>query len=84
MIVMRRCCFTHQLLERKDLYRVVRNKEGKVNIDLSYKAEGRGAYILKDVDVISKAKKKDTLSKALRHKVDQVVYDELITLAKGE
>ena len=83
LLVKRRCCFTHQILDRNLLFRVVKSNDAKISIDLSYKAEGRGAYILRDEEVINKAKKKDSLSKALRIKVDPSIYDELINLVKG-
>lgn len=80
----KRCCLvTHQILDRENLFRVVKTKDNEIKIDLSYSIQGRGAYILKDIAVISKAKNKDLLSRALRHKVDKSIYDELIELAKG-
>ena len=84
MEVKRCCVITRQILDRSLLFRVVKDKDGNISIDLSYNTKGRGAYILKDVSVIETAKKKDALSRALRHKVDKSIYDELIILAKGE
>ena len=84
MEVKRCCVITRQILDRSLLFRVVKDIKGNISIDLSYNTKGRGAYILKDVSVIETAKKKDALSRALRHKVDESIYDELIILAKGE
>lgn len=81
----KRCCvLTREITDRYNLFRVVVDKDGNISIDLSYNKEGRGAYILKDISVIETAKKKDALSRALRHKVDESIYDELIKLVKGE
>ncbi len=78
-IPMRTCVITHEKCEKKDLLRVVRNNEGKVFVDDTQKANGRGAYLKKDKDVIEKAR----LSKALEHhlevKIDDNIYDELIS-----
>ena len=84
MLVKRKCIITHQLLDRTLLFKVVKDKDNNVSIDLSYNKPGRGAYISKDIEVINTAKKKDALSRALRHKIDQSIYDELINLMKGE
>ena len=84
MEVKRRCTLTHEIKDRTNLFRVVKDKEGNISIDLSYNIKGRGAYISKDIDTIILAKKKDSLSRALRHKVDQSIYDQLLELVKGE
>lgn len=56
-IPMRSCVVTHEKLEKKDLIRVVKNKDGLVFVDESGKANGRGAYLKKSAEVIEKAKK---------------------------
>ena len=58
---MRSCVVTKEKLEKKDLLRIVRNKEGIVSLDISGKANGRGAYVKKDVTVILKAKQNKIL-----------------------
>ena len=81
----KRCCVVTRIVtDRSNLFKVVVDKDGNVSIDLSYNKKGRGAYISKDISVIELAKKKDALSRALRHNVDKSIYDELIKLVKGE
>ena len=41
----RTCSVTLEKLDKKDLLRIVRNKEGEVFVDLTGKKNGRGAYI---------------------------------------
>ena len=84
MEVKRRCTLTHEIKDRTNLFRVVKDKEGNISIDLSYNKQGRGAYISRDKEVIMLAKKKDVLSRALHQKVDQSIYDQLLALLKGE
>ena len=55
-IPMRSCIVTLEKCEKKDLIRVVKNKDGEVFIDLTGKANGRGAYLKKDIEVIKKCK----------------------------
>ena len=84
MEIKRRCIVTHASLDRTELFRVVKDKEGNISIDLSYNKQGRGAYLTRDREIILKAKNKDMLSRALRHKVDKTIYEQLLELLEGE
>lgn len=79
-IVLRKCLATSKQFEKKDLFRIVKDKEGNVSIDLTGKANGRGAYLSKDKDAILLAKRKHLLDKALETTVKEEIYDELINL----
>ena len=46
-IPMRTCVVTKEKCEKKDLIRVVRNKDNGVSVDLTGKMNGRGAYLKK-------------------------------------
>jgi len=76
--VYRICAVTRELHDRKELFRVVKTKEGKIFIDESYSIKGRGVYISKSLKVIEQANKNKILSKALRCKVDDEVYMDLV------
>lgn len=77
-IPMRTCVVSHEKCEKKDLLRVVRNNEGEVFVDDTLKANGRGAYLKKDKDIIEKAKKTKVLERHLEVKIDDKIYDELL------
>lgn len=79
-IPMRTCVVTHEKLEKKDLVRVVRNKDGEVFVDLTGKANGRGVYLKKDLTVIEKAEKTKILNKILEIEVKEEIYNELKNL----
>lgn len=81
-IPMRSCVVTKEKLEKKDLFRVVRTPEGNIIIDESLKANGRGAYLKKDVAVIEKAKKSKILEKHLNVEIPESIYEELIEKLK--
>ena len=76
-IPMRSCVVTGEKLEKRDLIRVVRDNTGRVFIDLTGKANGRGAYLKKDLDVIKKAKMNKILDRRLEVSVDVSIYEEL-------
>ena len=79
---MRSCVVTHEKLDKRDLFRVVRDKEGHVFVDLSGKANGRGAYLKRDVEVIKQAKKNKILDRRLEVNVPDEIYEELVDMIK--
>jgi len=78
-IPMRTCVVSGEKCEKKDLLRVVRNNEGVVFVDDTQKANGRGAYLKKDKDIIEKARKNKALEKHLETTIPNEIYDELLT-----
>ncbi|GAB4072575.1 glucose-induced regulator RulR [Barrientosiimonas marina] len=76
-IPQRKCVVTNELKPKKDLIRIVRNKEGDVFVDPTGKKNGRGAYLSNDPAVIDKAEKNDILSRQLDTAIDSSVYEEL-------
>ena len=57
-IPLRKCVATNERLPKQELVRVVKNNEGKVFIDLTGKANGRGAYLKRSNDALEMAIKK--------------------------
>ena len=81
-VPMRSCVVTGEKLEKRELIRVVRDKENHVFVDLSGKANGRGAYLKRDVDVIKKAKKNKILDRRLEVSIPDSIYEELVDMRK--
>lgn len=69
---------------KKELVRIVRNNEGEVAIDLTGKLNGRGAYITLEKECILQAKKKNILANHLKVKIQEPIYEELLSLAEKE
>lgn len=76
-IPMRSCVVTGEKCEKKYLIRVVRDNTGRVFVDLTGKANGRGAYLKRDIDVIKKARMNKILDRRLEVSVDVSIYEEL-------
>ena len=76
-VPLRTCVVTREKLEKKDLLRVVKNNEGEVFVDETGKANGRGAYIKKDIDTLEKAIKTKALDKHLETTISDEVYEEI-------
>ena len=81
--IYRTCVVTRKLLLKSDLYRVVKSN-GVIQIDISQKMPGRGAYISKDLKAITLAHDKHLLSKALKCEVKDDIYAELVALLSKE
>lgn len=76
-IPMRSCVVTKEKLPKQELIRVVRTPNQEVIVDLTGKANGRGAYLKKDLVVFEKAKKSKVLDKILEIEVKDEVYEKL-------
>ena len=77
-LVLRTCVCSKEVCEKKDLFRIVRTPDMQVLVDLKGKANGRGAYLKKDQEVIEKAKKTKVLERHLEVKIPDEIYDELL------
>ena len=51
----RTCMGCNQKKDKKDLIRIVKNKENVINVDKTGKMQGRGAYICNDINCLEKA-----------------------------
>ena len=75
---MRKDIVTGEMMPKRQLIRVVKNKEGEVTLDPTGKKSGRGAYIAVDVEIAKRAKEEKTFEKAFHVNLDDSFYDELI------
>ena len=76
-VPLRKCVATNERLPKQELVRIVKNNEGKVFIDLTGKANGRGAYLKKSNEAIDIAEKKNSLGRALECTIEKDIYEEL-------
>ena len=76
-VVTRTCIGCNEKREKKELLRIVKNKEAEISIDKTGKKEGRGAYICKDKECMEKAIKNRKLEKSFKMKISEEVYENL-------
>lgn len=81
-IPMRSCVVTKEKCEKKDLLRIVRTPNGEVIVDITGKANGRGAYLKKDIEVVSIAEKTKVLERVLEVNISSEVYEIARNLCK--
>lgn len=73
-IPMRTCIACRQEKPKKELIRVVKNKEGEFRLDKTGKLNGRGAYMCNDKACVEKVVKKKLLSHSFEVEVSLDVY----------
>ena len=76
-IPMRTCVVTKEKLPKKELIRIVRNKEGEVFVDETGKQNGKGVYLKLVREVVEEARNKKLLSKYLECEVKEEIYEDL-------
>ena len=76
-IPIRKCIACNENRPKKELIRIVKDKENHIEVDLTGKANGRGAYICPSTKCLKTAMKKKQLSKALDIDIPNEIYEEL-------
>jgi predicted RNA-binding protein YlxR (DUF448 family) len=62
---------------KRELIRVVRSPDGEISLDFKGKKPGRGAYLCKNVDCLTRAKKSKALERSLETEIPAEVYAQL-------
>ena len=63
--------------DKKDLIRIVKNKNGQITIDKTGKLEGRGAYICDNKDCLEKVIKSKRLERVFDMQISNEIYESL-------
>ncbi|MBF0805314.1 MULTISPECIES: RNase P modulator RnpM [unclassified Streptococcus] len=77
-IPLRKSLVSGEVIDKRDLVRIVRTKDGQVSIDPTGKANGRGAYIKLDNEEATLAKQRKVFDRSFRQEISEEFYDELI------
>ena len=62
----RTCIGCNEKKDKKELIRIVVNKENEVKVDKTGKQDGRGTYICNDIKCLEKAVKAKKIQRALK------------------
>lgn len=74
---MRMCLGCQEMKPKKELIRVVKNKENEISVDFTGKKAGRGAYLCKSIECFQKAKKAKRFERAFESFISEEVYHTL-------
>lgn len=73
----RMCMSCRSKAVKESLIRIVKDKNGQINIDNSKKQDGRGMYICNNKECIEKAIKTKAVSRAFKCDVGTQIYEDL-------
>lgn len=76
-VPLRMCVGCRQMKPKKELLRVVRTPDEKIEIDPTGKRSGRGAYICPNTECLNSALKGKRLDKALQRSLTPEILDTL-------
>lgn len=77
-VPLRTCVVTREKCEKHELLRVVRTPEKEIIFDETGKANGKGAYLKKDKEVILKAQKNKVLDRLFEMEIPDDIYNDLL------
>lgn len=80
----RKCVGCKEQKVKSELIRVVKEKDGRVSLDLTGKINGRGAYICKDEECLEKAYKTNALNRSLSTNIEEEIYNGMKEILKSE
>ncbi len=76
-IPQRTCLGCGESKPKQELIRIVKQNDGKIFIDRTGKANGRGAYICNSIECLEKAIKSKRLERNFETKIDNEIYESL-------
>ncbi|MDP4179801.1 MAG: YlxR family protein [Bacillota bacterium] len=83
-IPLRMCLGCQEMKPKKELIRIVKNKENDISLDTVGKKPGRGAYICNSLPCFEKARKAKKLERAFEAAISEEVYNQLKEQLEGK
>lgn len=73
----RTCMGCNEQKEKNDLLRIVKSKEGIIEVDTTGKKNGRGAYICKSEECLNKVIKTKRLERIFEKTISPEIYENI-------
>ena len=73
----RTCIGCNEIKEKKELIRIVKNKDGEISVDKTGKANGRGAYLCDNIECLERAIKAKKLERTFETSIENKIYEDL-------
>jgi len=74
---LRKCLGCGEMKEKKTLIRILKSTEGEISLDETGKKNGRGAYVCKNADCLSKSIKNKGLERSFKMPIPEDIYESL-------
>lgn len=79
----RTCTGCNTKKDKKELIRIVKNKQGEIHLDLTGKMDGRGIYLCKNEECLKKAIKNKRISKTFEMEIEDSLYENIRKYING-
>ncbi len=76
-VPVRMCIACRQMIPKREMLRVTKDADGRIFLDFSGKAPGRGAYICNKPECVVKLGRQKLLNKAFSSDVPKEVYERI-------
>lgn len=76
-VPMRLCVGCGEMKPKKELIRVLKDKEGTIGLDFTGKKSGRGAYLCKNMDCFQAAQKGHRFERSFGCRLSEEIYEEM-------
>ena len=83
-IPQRTCMGCNEKKDKKNLIRIVKNKDNEILVDKTGKLDGRGAYICNNVECLEKLKKSKRLNKIFETNISNEIYESIRGVILGK
>ena len=80
----RTCMACNEQKEKQELLRIVKSKDGIIEVDLTGKKSGRGAYICKNLECLEKLIKTKRLERNLEKEISPEIYESIRGVISGK
>jgi len=76
-VPLRMCVSCKEMKDKKNLIRIVKNKENQIFVDPTFKANGRGAYLCNSIECLEKSIKTKALNRAFKCEINEEVVENI-------
>jgi Predicted nucleic-acid-binding protein implicated in transcription termination len=76
-IPMRQCVGCRDMKTKKEMIRVIKTSEGEIELDVTGKQNGRGAYMCAKQECLQQAIRSKGLERSLKQGIPREVYERL-------
>lgn len=73
----RKCVGCGEMRDKKEMIRVIKTPEGEISLDVTGRANGRGAYICNSAECLKKAVKNRGLEKSLKAQIPGDILEQM-------
>ena len=80
----RTCMACNEQKEKNELLRIVKSKDGIIEVDLTGKKNGRGAYICKNEECLNKVIKTKRLERVFEKEISTELYESIRGVISGK